>query len=143
MRWTKWHWERLFFEYLVFPCQFHSTNAPRSSSSLTRRQMRKFWESSKKQCSVGNRWALDWKTLSRFFFRFWTVKMVSEVFIETGNTYRLLWNSISPENSRYAIVTWVSSINFILNHLTPNDPYRGRTAPLTSKVTFHVFIQQI
>ena len=30
-----------------------------------------------------------------------------------------------------------------LNTLTPNDPYRGRTAPLTSKVAFYIFIQQI
>ena len=27
--------------------------------------------------------------------------------------------------------------------LKPNDPYRGRTAPLTSKVAFYIFIQQI
>jgi len=31
----------------------------------------------------------------------------------------------------------------ILNPLTPNDPYRGRTAPLTYKAAFYVFIQQI
>ena len=30
-----------------------------------------------------------------------------------------------------------------VNPLTPNDPYRGRTAPLTSKVAFYVFIKQI
>jgi len=30
-----------------------------------------------------------------------------------------------------------------VNRLTPNDPYRGRTAPLTSKVAFYIFIQQI
>ena len=29
------------------------------------------------------------------------------------------------------------------NPRTPNDPYRGRTAPLTSKVAFYIFIQQI
>jgi len=29
------------------------------------------------------------------------------------------------------------------NPLTPNDPYKGRTAPLTSKVSFYIFIQQI
>jgi len=29
------------------------------------------------------------------------------------------------------------------NPLTPNDPCRGRTAPLTSKVAFYIFIQQI
>jgi len=30
-----------------------------------------------------------------------------------------------------------------INRLTPNDSYRGRTAPLTSKVAFCIFIQQI
>ena len=30
-----------------------------------------------------------------------------------------------------------------LNPLTPNDHYSGRTALLTSKVAFYVFIQQI
>ena len=29
------------------------------------------------------------------------------------------------------------------NPLTSNDPYRGRTAPLTSKVAFYIFFQQI
>ena len=31
----------------------------------------------------------------------------------------------------------------ILNPLTPNDTYVGRTAPLTCKVAFYIFIQQI
>ena len=30
-----------------------------------------------------------------------------------------------------------------LNPLTPNDPYSGRTAQLTSKVAFYIFIQQM
>jgi len=30
-----------------------------------------------------------------------------------------------------------------INPLTPNDPYSGRTAPLTSKVAFYIIIQQI
>jgi len=30
-----------------------------------------------------------------------------------------------------------------LNPLTPNDHDSGRTAPLTSKVAFYIFIQQI
>jgi len=30
-----------------------------------------------------------------------------------------------------------------VNPLMPNDPYRGHTAPLTSKVAFYIFIQQI
>ena len=29
------------------------------------------------------------------------------------------------------------------NPLTPNDTYRGRTAPLTCEVAFYIFIQQI
>ena len=28
-----------------------------------------------------------------------------------------------------------------INPLTPNDHYSGRTAPLTSKISFHIFIQ--
>jgi len=30
-----------------------------------------------------------------------------------------------------------------INPLTPNVNYSGRTAPLTSKVAFYIFIQQI
>jgi len=31
----------------------------------------------------------------------------------------------------------------VFNPLKPNDAYRGRTAPLTSKIAFYVFIQPI
>ena len=31
----------------------------------------------------------------------------------------------------------------LFNLLTPNVNYSGRTAPLTSKVAFYIFIQQI
>jgi hypothetical protein len=31
----------------------------------------------------------------------------------------------------------------VIRPLTPNDPYSGRTAPLTSKVVFYIFIKQI
>ena len=33
--------------------------------------------------------------------------------------------------------------DIMINPLKPNDPYRDRTAPLTSKVSFYIFIQQI
>ena len=33
--------------------------------------------------------------------------------------------------------------HFLFNPLAPNDPYCGRTAPLTSKVAFYIFIQPI
>ena len=36
-----------------------------------------------------------------------------------------------------------SQRTIVFNPLTPNDPYRGRTAPLASKVEFYIFIQQI
>jgi len=32
---------------------------------------------------------------------------------------------------------------FFINLLSPNVNYSGRTAPLTSKVSFYIFIQQI
>jgi len=32
---------------------------------------------------------------------------------------------------------------YFINLLTPNVNYSGRTTPLTSKVAFHIFIQQI
>jgi len=35
------------------------------------------------------------------------------------------------------------SFTTLFNHLTPNVNYSGRTAPLTSKVAFYIFIQQI
>jgi hypothetical protein len=41
------------------------------------------------------------------------------------------------------IITTARFHHVVINPLTPNDPYRGRTAPLTSKVAFYVFIQQI
>jgi len=47
--------------------------------------------------------------------------------------------SCSSVNRRYEILAFES----VFNPLTPNDPYSGRTAPLTSKVAFYIFIQQI
>ena len=40
-------------------------------------------------------------------------------------------------------VIWLHRVNAVLNCLTPNDPYSGHTTPLTSKVAFYIFIQQI
>jgi len=40
--------------------------------------------------------------------------------------------------------TWRGFVSlYNTNPLTPNDPYRGCTAPLTSNVAFYIFIQQI
>ena len=35
------------------------------------------------------------------------------------------------------------AFNLAFNPLKPNDAYRGRTAPLTSKIAFYIFIQPI
>ena len=44
----------------------------------------------------------------------------------------------------YERLSGLQTLDFhFFNPLTPNDPYRGRTAPLTSKVAFYIFIQQI
>jgi len=43
----------------------------------------------------------------------------------------------------YELVSSNVKVNFIINLLTPNVNYSGRTAPLTSKVAFYIFIQQI
>jgi len=40
----------------------------------------------------------------------------------------------------YSGIRWVDPL---INTLTPNDHYRGRTALLISKVAFYIFIQQI
>jgi hypothetical protein len=38
---------------------------------------------------------------------------------------------------------WMPTKSEEFNPLKPNDAYRRRTAPLTSKVAFYIFIQQI
>jgi len=43
----------------------------------------------------------------------------------------------------YQILSNNNVIKFSLNPLTPNNHYSGRTAPLSSKVAFYIFIQQI
>jgi len=49
------------------------------------------------------------------------------------------WAKVS---SALTLRNWILCKDFI-NSLTPNDHYSGRTAPLTSKVAFCIFIQQI
>ena len=54
---------------------------------------------------------------------------------------------ITETESVYCAVRTVTlnmyGLIFAFNPLTPNDPFRGRTAPQTSEVTFYIFIQQI
>ena len=52
-----------------------------------------------------------------------------------------IWSNYISLNTKRWIFCRV--IEIILTFLTPNVNYSGRTAPLTSKVTFCIFIQQI
>jgi len=53
-----------------------------------------------------------------------------------------LGNEVGPVWWAAYFAVWRESDTHI-NLLTPNVNYSGRTAPLTSKVAFYVFIQQI
>jgi len=46
-------------------------------------------------------------------------------------------------NLNVEFVVGLMLIKDLVNTLTPNEPYRGRTTPVTSKVAFYIFIQQI
>jgi len=58
-------------------------------------------------------------------------------------------NKIRPEERRRMIVDYINQapdkrqLTSCFNPLTPNDAYRRRTAMLTSKIAFYIFIQQI
>jgi len=43
---------------------------------------------------------------------------------------------------KYVFLSLISYL-YVINLLTPNVNYSGRTAPLTSKFAFYIFIQQI
>jgi len=43
----------------------------------------------------------------------------------------------------HAGVNLKDATTIVINPLKPNDPYRGRTAPLTSKVPFYIFIREM
>ena len=48
--------------------------------------------------------------------------------------------------ARYSLTLYINRNFFVVkvfNLLTPNVNYSGRTTPLTSKVIFYTFIQQI
>ena len=58
----------------------------------------------------------------------------------------VVWGVLATHSNRQFPLHFPSRASqcaITFNPLTPNDPYRGRTAPLTSKVAFYIFIQQI
>jgi len=47
---------------------------------------------------------------------------------------KCVWDGVEPAVSNRSLTLWrLSLTSFIFNPLTPNDPYSGRTAQLTSK----------
>ena len=60
--------------------------------------------------------------------------------MELNSEHVILSNSEEVPSPTYYEVNQVIEK---LNILTPNVNYSGRTAPLTSKVAFYIFIQQI
>jgi len=54
----------------------------------------------------------------------------------------VFWFSVQLSTETYLILKRIQQ-DIIINPLTPNVNYSCRTAPLTSKVAFYIFIQQI
>ena len=63
-------------------------------------------------------------------------------FAYTSQLFRTVWTpkyvEIAGEWNPCFVTRFIA-----VNPLKPNKPYRGRTAPLTSKVAYCIFIQQI
>jgi len=58
--------------------------------------------------------------------------------------YVLNWSDHGGKCIAIRLIRFLSAVmSRPFNPLTPNDTYRGRTAPLTSKIAFYIFIQQI
>jgi len=60
---------------------------------------------------------------------------IHSIYMFRGKNYTVTRIHISEERKH--------GEHFAINLLTPNVNYSGRTAPLTSKVAFYIFIQQI
>ena len=65
-----------------------------------------------------------------------TIYFCKEVIIQIKNLINIMFQLLLKSCN-------ITGSVFNVNPLTPNNPYIGRTAPLTSKVAFYVFIQQI
>jgi len=59
--------------------------------------------------------------------------------LETGHDSP---STLVPRHSRYTSYKLNGKAVTMLNLLTPNINYSGRTAPLTSKIAFYILIQQ-
>ena len=68
----------------------------------------------------------------------------AEIMSSTSQTFPALYATFMISTAFfYRLVVFSNAERLEINPLTPNDHCRSRTAPLTSKVAFYVFIQQI
>ena len=93
-------------------------------------------------------WGYSWKRFEVYFFMdYLTLKTEALPSIQAPGTSKpkdtedLNLHGLRYEDFRFRKADIDNRI--LINPLTPNDPYRGRTAPLTCKVTFYIFIQEI
>jgi hypothetical protein len=55
-------------------------------------------------------------------------------------TWSPMWHICGTESS-FVVDSWaINDLRTPFNPLTPNDSYRGRTAPLTCKVSFYIYL---
>jgi hypothetical protein len=78
-------------------------------------------------------WNLWWTTNICLFRRFSCFAVIKPML----HTHSLIQHRCSIN------VAIDSVVKYTFNPLTPNDRYSGRTAPLTSKVAFYIFIKKI
>ena len=85
-----------------------------------------------------------------------SMKLIVNVPLKTANSQFTLYKVVALPTrvSKTSFVKYIVDYSYfglessrhdyiLLNFLTPNVNYSGRTAPLTSKVAFYIFIQQI
>ena len=96
------------------------------------------------------RQATDDTIIRRMDFACWITKPTDT--LEMCNTYRFpIATMVARTCQFFTLYVYCLScatlqtiqVYIKINRLTPNDHYSGRTAPLTSKVAFYIFIQQI
>ena len=99
------------------------------------------------QCAYVILSSVAWQALQRHDFReggrSLNIKCVLVFFTKLSATFLILRGIERPYHKCTVLRVKYTLFLSYFNTLTPNDPYRGRTAPLTSKVAFYIFIQQI
>jgi len=70
-------------------------------------------------------------------------KFAEAISVTVRGKLTLYYSTVARTTNYSFQIASVLEFMSLFNSMTPNDYYRGRTAPLTSKVAFYIFIQQI